>query len=152
MRSDKIQIAVIGASDCDETIWNQAKEIGRAIAREGAVLVCGGMSGVMEASARGAKDEGGRTLGILPGSAREAANDAIDIAVATGLGHFRNFVIAQTADVFIAVAGRYGTLSEIAMALTLGKTVVGLGTWEIEGVVSALDPEDAVKKALESVR
>jgi uncharacterized protein (TIGR00725 family) len=149
--SDKIQIAVIGASVCDETVWDQAKEVGRSIARAGAVLVCGGMSGVMEASARGAKDEGGRTLGILPGPSRATANEAIDIAVATGLGHFRNFVIAQTADVFIAVAGKYGTLSEIAMALTLGKTVVGLGTWEIEGIISASDPEDAVKKALESL-
>ncbi len=151
MGSDKIQIAVIGASDCDQTVWDQAKEVGRAIARAGAVLVCGGMSGVMEASARGAKDEGGRTLGILPGPSRATANEAIDIAVATGLGHFRNFVIAQTADVLIAVAGKYGTLSEIAMALTLGKTVVGLGTWKIEGVISALDPEDAVRKALESL-
>jgi uncharacterized protein (TIGR00725 family) len=110
------------------------------------------MGGVMEAAARGAKIEGGQTLGILPGPSRTEANESIDMAVATGLGHFRNFVIAQTADVFIAVAGKYGTLSEIAMALTLGKTVVGLGTWEIEGVISASGPEDAVKKALESVK
>jgi uncharacterized protein (TIGR00725 family) len=148
---DKIQIAVIGASSCDDEVWSQARAVGRAIARAGAILVCGGLSGVMEASAIGAKEEGGRTLGILPGPSRVAANDAMDVVVATGLGHFRNFVIAQTADVFIAIAGKYGTLSEIAMALTLGKTVVGLGTWEIDGVVSASDPEEAVEKALKSL-
>jgi uncharacterized protein (TIGR00725 family) len=149
--SGKIQVAVIGASSCDETVWSQALEVGRAVARAGAVLVCGGLGGVMEAAARGARSVGGPTLGILPGPSRTEASESIDMAVATGLGHFRNFVIAQTADVFIAVAGKYGTLSEMAMALTLGKTVVGLGTWEIEGVIPASSPEDAVKKALESM-
>jgi uncharacterized protein (TIGR00725 family) len=106
----------------------------------------------MEAVAKGAKEEGGFTLGILPGTSRGAASAYIDCSVATGLGHYRNFIIAQTADALIGVSGRYGTLSEIAMALTLGKTVVGLGTWEIEGVVQAKSAEEAVRLALESVK
>jgi uncharacterized protein (TIGR00725 family) len=106
----------------------------------------------MEAAARGAKQEGGFTLGILPGASRGAASEYIDCAVATGLGHYRNFIIAQTSDALIGVSGRYGTLSEMAMALTLGKTVVGLGTWEIEGLLRASSPEEAVRLALEAVK
>lgn len=144
----KVQIAVVGAGECGEAVARQAEEVGRAIGRAGAVLVCGGLGGVMEAAARGAREEGGFTLGILPGAHKEAASDYVDCAVATGLGHFRNFLIAQTADALVAVAGRHGTLSEIAMALNLGKAVVGLGTWEIQGIVSAPSPEEAVKLAL----
>jgi uncharacterized protein (TIGR00725 family) len=106
----------------------------------------------MEAAARGAQGEGGFTLGILPGGARETANVHIDCAVPTGLGHFRNFLIAQTADAVIAVEGKYGTLSEIAMALTLGKPVVGLQTWPIEGIVRASGPEHAVSLAIDLCR
>ena len=105
----------------------------------------------MEAAARGANLEGGFTLGILPGQRRTAANDYIDCAVPTGLGHFRNFLIAQTADAMIAIAGKYGTLSEVAMALTLGKPVVGLGTWEIEGLLQASGPENAVDRAIKAM-
>ena len=106
----------------------------------------------MEAAARGAKEEGGFTLGVLPGTSRASSNDYVDCAIATGLGHFRNFIIAQTSDALIGVSGRYGTLSEMAMALTLGKTVVGLGTWEIEGLIRASSPEEAVRLALEGVK
>jgi uncharacterized protein (TIGR00725 family) len=106
----------------------------------------------MEAAARGARSEGGFTLGLLPGVDKEAANEFIDCAVATGLGHFRNFLIAQTADALVAVAGQYGTLSEIAMALNLGKPVVGLGSWEIEGVLRASSPEEAVRLAIAALR
>jgi uncharacterized protein (TIGR00725 family) len=144
------QIGVVGASECSEAVVDAAEEVGRGIARAGAVLVCGGLGGVMEAAARGAKREGGFTLGILPGGSRVAANDYIDCAVATGLGHFRNFLIAHTADALIAVAGKHGTLSEIAMALVLGKTVVGLGSWDIDGVVPASAPDDAVLRALQA--
>ena len=146
----KIQIAVVGAGECGEEVARQAEEVGRAIARAGATLVCGGLGGVMEASARGARAEGGFTLGLLPGVRKDQANPEIDCAVATGLGHFRNFLITQTADAVIAVAGRHGTLSEIAMALTLGKTVVGVGSWEIEGVIKASSPEQAVELALQA--
>jgi len=148
----RAQIAVVGAGWCDEEVAQQAEAVGRAIARAGAVLVCGGLGGVMEAAARGAREEGGFTLGLLPGGDRGDANAFIDCAVATGLGHFRNFLIARTADALVAVAGQYGTLSEISMALTLGKPVVGLGSWEIEGVVRANTPDEAVRLALKAAR
>jgi len=148
--STRLQIAVVGAGTCGPEQARAAEEVGRLVARSGAVVVCGGLGGVMEAAARGAKSEGGFTLGILPGPSRAQANPYLDCAIATGLGHFRNFLIAQTADALVAVAGQYGTLSEIAMALVLGKTVVGLGTWEIEGVVHASTAEEAVRLALKA--
>ena len=144
-------IGVIGASECSREVAGIAEGTGRAIAREGAVLVCGGLRGVMEAAARGAKQAGGITIGLLPGTDRMAANVYIDFAIATGLGHFRNFLIAQTVDALIAVAGKHGTLSEMAMGMTLGKPVVGLGSWEVEGVVSASNPDEAVRLALASI-
>ena len=152
MNLPRIQIGVVGAGECSEEVARQAEDVGRAVAREGAVLVCGGLGGVMEAAARGARHEGGFTLGLLPGIDKEAANEFIDCAVATGLGHLRNFLVAQTADALVAVAGRYGTLSEIAMALNLGKPVVGLGTWEVDGVVQAGSPEEAVELAMAAAR
>jgi uncharacterized protein (TIGR00725 family) len=152
MKLPRIQIGVVGAGECNEAVARQAESVGRAVARAGAVLVCGGLGGVMEAAARGARHEGGFTLGLLPGVDKEAANGFIDCAVATGLGHFRNFVVAQTADVLIAIAGRYGTLSEIAMALNLGKSVVGLGSWDVDGVVPASSPEEAVRLAIAAGR
>jgi len=112
------------------------------------VLVCGGMGGGMEAACRGAKAEGGTTLGILPGDDRAAANPWVDVAVATGLGEARNALVVRAADAVIAVEGGYGTLSEIALALRAGVPVAGLGTWEIEGVVEASSPADAVARAL----
>jgi uncharacterized protein (TIGR00725 family) len=110
--------------------------------------VCGGLGGVMEAACRGAKEGGGTTLGILPGSDRSAANPYVDLALATGLGEGRNLLIVRAADVLIAVGGGHGTLSEIALALRAGKRVIGLDTWEIEGVANAADPEAAVAAAL----
>ncbi len=146
----RAQIGVVGASECPQSVARIAEEVGREIARAGAVVVCGGLGGVMEAAARGAKREGGFTLGILPGTSRSSANDYIDFAVATGLGHFRNFLIAHAVDALVAIGGKYGTLSEVAMALTLGKTVTGLGSWQIDGMVQASSPEDAVSRAMEA--
>jgi uncharacterized protein (TIGR00725 family) len=125
--------------------------VGRLVAERGAVLVCGGLGGTMEAACRGAKQAGGTTVGILPGSDRSAANDFVDVAVPTGLGEARNALVVHTADVLIAVGGGYGTLSEIALALRAGKTVVGLGTWQIEGVVSVDGPEAAVAAAFDAL-
>jgi uncharacterized protein (TIGR00725 family) len=102
----------------------------------------------MEAACRGAKAEGGTTLGILPGADRAAANPYVDVALPTGLGEARNALVVRAADALIAVAGGYGTLSEIALALKAGKRVVGLGTWEIEGVVQAASPAEAVALTL----
>jgi uncharacterized protein (TIGR00725 family) len=125
-----------------------AEQVGQLVAREGAVLVCGGLGGVMEAACRGARREGGTAVGILPGLERSAANEHVDVAVATGLGEARNALVVRAADAVIAVGGGYGTLSEIALALKAGKPVVGLDTWDIDGVHAAARPETAVETAL----
>ncbi len=145
----RIIIGVIGAGAADEETKKSAELVGRLIAGRGALLVCGGLGGVMEASARGAKAAGGTTIGILPGSDRDSANPFIDVPLATGFGEGRNVFIVRTADVLIAVGGEYGTLSEIAFALKSGKPVVGLGTWDVKGVIRADNERDAVEKALE---
>lgn len=133
-----------------------AEEVGRLLAKRGAVVVCGGLGGAMEAVCRGASGAGGTTVGILPGGDRGAANPHVTLAVATGLGEARNAIVARTADAVIAIGGAYGTLSEIALALRAGKRVVGLGTWELsrEGepagdILAAGDPEQAVALALD---
>ncbi len=125
-----------------------AEEVGRRIAEAGAVLVCGGAGGVMAAACRGAKSAGGLTVGILPGQDRAEANPFVDIAVATGINEARNLAIIRTADVLVAVGGSYGTLSEIGFALKAGKRVVGLKTWDIEGIEQADSPGAAVEFAL----
>ena len=148
-----MQIGVIGAGSCDTDLKRLAEDVGTLIARNNALLICGGLGGVMEASASGAKKEGGTTVGILPGDNRSSANDYIDIAVVTEMGHARNVIIARSADVLIAIGGGYGTLSEIAHSLKMGKTVVTLGSkWEIDGTIKAKDPEDAVRIAIDSIR
>jgi uncharacterized protein (TIGR00725 family) len=111
-------------------------------------VVCGGLGGVMEAACRGASREGGTTVGVLPGLDRGAANPFVSVVVATGLGEARNALVVRAADALIAVGGAYGTLSEIALALKAGKAVIGLGTWEIDGVERVEGPEAAVNLAL----
>jgi uncharacterized protein (TIGR00725 family) len=149
--SKKIIIGVIGAGSADAAALNIAGQVGRLIGERGAVLLCGGLSGVMEAAARGAKSAGGTTVGVLPQSSSQFANPYIDIPIATGFGEGRNVVIVNTADVLIAISGEYGTLSEIALALKSGKKVVGISTWGIPGVVRAADAADAVEKAFSLV-
>lgn len=122
--------------------------MGRLLAGRGATVVCGGLGGTMEAACRGARNGGGRTIGILPGLDRADANPYVDVAIPTGLGEARNALVVRAADAVIALGGGYGTLSEIALALKAGKRVVGLGTWEIEGVVGVEGPEAAVAAAL----
>ncbi len=142
------QIGVIGAGNCDESIAMIAEEVGREIAKRGAVLICGGLGGVMQAAACGAKQEGGTTIGILPGSRREDANPYIDIVILSAMGHARNAIIAQSCDALIAIDGEYGTLSEIALSLKMGKKVVVLESeWEIEGTRVAKDAQEAVNMA-----
>ena len=148
-------IAVIGAGQCSEDVARTAEAVGRELARRGVALVCGGMGGVMEAACRGAKSEGGLTIGILPGFSRHDANPYVDIPVVTGLGEARNIIVVRTAQAVIAVDGGYGTLSEIAYALKLGIPVVGLGTWQlakggrmVSAIVEAATPAEAVEKAL----
>ena len=142
-------IGIIGAGECDAQLEKLAEQVGRGIAEAGAVLVCGGMGGVMEAACRGAKSASGLTIGILPGPDRSGANQYVDVAIATGIGEARNLAIVRTADALIAVGGSYGTLSEIGFALKMGKKVVGVKTWDVEGVVSVATAEEAVRLALE---
>lgn len=122
--------------------------VGRELGSRGVVVVTGGLGGVMEAACRGARDGGGTTIGILPGTDRAAANQYVEIAIPTGLGEARNALVIRTADALIAIGGAYGTLSEIALALKAGKRVVGLGTWDIDGVEVAGSPEAAVETVL----
>ena len=143
------RVAVIGGSRPGRKALEEAREVGRLIARAGAVLVCGGLGGVMEAAALGVREEGGLTVGILPGGNASDANPAVDVPIATGLGYTRNSLVVMNADAVVAVDGEYGTLSEIAYALIYGKRVVGLGTWEIRGVMAAESPDEAVRLALE---
>jgi uncharacterized protein (TIGR00725 family) len=142
-------IAVVGGRKTEKALLSEAEAIGKLIARNGATLVCGGLGGVMQAASRGAKSEGGLTVGILPQNDSKGANQYIDIPIATGLGIGRNVIIARTADAVIAVGGAYGTLSEIAYALQMGKPVVGIKTWEIKGVIHVENAADAVNKVFE---
>ena len=143
-----VYVAVVGPGDAPSALVTMAEEVGRALARAGAVVVTGGLGGVMAGACRGAKAEGGTTLGILPGSDRRDGNQWLDVAVATGLGEARNAVVVRASDSVIAVGTGYGTLSEIAFALKLGRPVVGLGSWAIEGVGTAAGPDEAVSMAL----
>ncbi|MDD4331701.1 MAG: TIGR00725 family protein [Methanosarcinaceae archaeon] len=148
-----VQIGVIGAGVCGEADKSLAKKVGREIAKRGGILVCGGLGGVMEAASQGAKEAGGSTLGLLPGTDKGEANPWIDIAVVTGLGHARNVLLAQTSEALIALDGEYGTLSEIALGLKLGKPVVQLESrWKIEGVKEAKNPEMAVEMAFSLIK
>lgn len=149
---NSIQIGVIGAGSCGGEVRKIAEEVGREIAKKGAILICGGLGGVMEASAKGAKAEGGITVGILPGFDPSDANPFIDIKIVTGLSHARNVLVVHSSDVLIAVSGGYGTLSEIAIALKLLKPVVGFNTWDISPtIVQAGNAKEAVKKAIEQL-
>jgi uncharacterized protein (TIGR00725 family) len=118
--------------------------VGRLLGSRGAVVVTGGLGGVMAAACRGASSVGGLTVGLLPGLDRAAANEWVSVAVPTGLGELRNGLVVRAADAVIAVGGGYGTLSEIALALKAGKRVVGIGSWEIEGVEAVGDAASAV--------
>lgn len=143
------QISVIGSGVEHE---GRAEEVGRLLAERGAAVVCGGLGGVMAAAARGAKSEGGTTIGILPGTSREPANDWIDHVVVTGIGHARNLAVVASGDAVIAVGGRWGTLAEIGFARALGRYVVILEPgWEIEDVPRAGTPAEAVELALAAV-
>ncbi|MGD2105752.1 MAG: TIGR00725 family protein [Anaerolineae bacterium] len=148
-------VAVIGGSSPTVGEASLAEDVGRLLAEAGAVLICGGRGGVMEAACRGAKAVGGTTIGILPGRDQRDANPYVDIPIVTGIGEARNAIIAHTAEVAIAVGGSYGTLSEIAYVLGLGKPLIGLRTWVVEreghsaaSIVRVETATDAVEEAL----
>lgn len=141
----KTIIGVIGASQPTEEGLRVAEAVGRAIAMRDAVMVCGGLGGVMTAAAKGCANAGGEVIGLLPGPDKSEANPYVTIAVPTNMGHARNVIIAHTAEALIAVEGEYGTLSEAAIGLKLGKQVVVLpGGLQIEGAIAAETAEQAV--------
>lgn len=145
-------IGVIGASQPTPSGYAAALEVGRRIARGGGVLVCGGLGGVMEAASRGSAEQEGLVLGILPGPEPSEANPFVTLAVPTNMGHARNVIIAHTARVLIAVEGSFGTLSEMAVALKLGRPVIGLRSpYDLPGLLRAESPEEAVRLAFETV-
>jgi uncharacterized protein (TIGR00725 family) len=144
--SRRIQIGVIGGRSAPRPILKMAEEVGLAVARKGAVIICGGMGGVMEAACKGAKKAGGTTIGILPAASPDKANPYVDISIATDMGVARNAVIIHSCDGVIAVGGQYGTLSEMAFALQKGIPIVSLKSWvPDESVQSAGSAEEAVK-------
>ena len=158
MQDKYIFIAVIGGGDVSPQVTELAEATGREIARQDAVLVCGGLGGVMEAACKGANEEGGLTIGILPGDDRQAANQYVQIPIVTGIGYARNVAVVKSAQAVIAIDGSYGTLSEIGHALQSGIPVIGLNTWSlsIDGeenntIILADTPKDAVAKAIELI-
>jgi uncharacterized protein (TIGR00725 family) len=142
-------VAVIGRGEVGPEERQIAEDVGERLGRAGAIIVCGGLGGVMAAACRGASVADGTSIGLLPGTDRAAANDWITIAIPTGLGELRNGLVVRAADVVIAIGGGPGTLSEIALALKTGVPVLGLDTWKIDGVEAVKDAEAAVKRALE---
>jgi len=151
-RRRAVQIAVVGAGSADGELADLSYRVGRAIAEAGAVLLCGGLGGVMEGACRGAAEAGGICVAILPGSDTSAANPWATLALATGIGHARNAVIVQSADAVIALPGSWGTLSEIALAKKSGRPVVRFGAWEdVSELHPASSPEEAVALALRLV-
>ncbi len=149
-------IAVIGGSQPTSKEAKVAEKVGRELAKQGAILVCGGLGGVMEAACKGASSEAGITIGILPGDNRQAANSYVQIPIATSLGYARNAAVVKSAQAVIAIGGSYGTLTEIGYALQSGIPVIGLNTWAISrnskldnSIIPAESPAEAVKKALE---
>jgi uncharacterized protein (TIGR00725 family) len=141
----RLYVAVVGSGTATGELYGRAREVGRLIAKRGGVVVCGGLSGVMEAAARGATEIGGTAIGILPDEDRGRANAYLSYSVATGAGQARNLAVVCSGDVVIAVGGEYGTLSEIGLALKIGRPIVALGSWDLDGhVVVADSAEEAV--------
>jgi hypothetical protein len=153
MKKKVLKIGIIGAGVCSQEVYKTAEKLGSIVAERGDLLICGGLGGVMEAAAKGAKSKGGATIGILPGFSSEDANPFIDIPIITGLSHARNIIIVRSSDILIAVAGEYGTLSEIAIALKLGKPVIGIGSWNIsKDIIQTKSPEEAIGKVEKLIR
>jgi uncharacterized protein (TIGR00725 family) len=154
-----IFIGIIGGARCSPQVAELAEETGRELANRGAVLICGGLGGVMEAACRGARQAGGRTIGILPGDDPTLANRYVDIPIVTGMGEARNVIIIKSVQAVIAINGEFGTLSEIGHALRRGIPVIGLNTWSlsregraIDSIILAENAVDAVAKAFAAIR
>ena len=144
----KPYVTVVGSGEASGELYEKAQEVGRLVAERGGTVVCGGRSGVMEAAARGAREAGGTAIGILPDEDRKRASEYLTHSIATGTGHARNLAVVCSGDVVVAVGGEYGTLSEIGLALKVGRPVVALESWDLgEHVTVVTSPEDAVEAA-----
>lgn len=155
MRIQRITVSVIGAHEAVPRTAKLAFSVGKMVAEEGAVLVCGGLQGLMKESCRGAKAAGGLTIGILPGKDKAEANEFVDIALPTTIGYSRNVMVAASADIVIALPGSYGTESEICYARVYGRPVINLGGWKIPGLIKAKDVAAArriLKKLMSQAR
>ena len=143
-------IGIIGAGQCSGQEQDMAFAAGKRVAEKGGIVVCGGLGGIMEGAARGAHSAGGITLGIIPSTHKDDANEYIDIVIPTGLGEARNLLVVRAADALIAFPGKYGTLSEMAFALQAGKPLVSLSNWKVsDDVVQVTDPVEAAELAME---
>lgn len=152
MNERRIIIAVIGGSQPDEESLKIAEQVGRIIAKKNAILITGGLGGVMRAASKGAHEAHGLVIGILPGIDKQDANEYVDIPIVTGVGEARNSVITRTCDCAIAIDGSYGTLSEIAYCMIYHKPVIGINTWKIDApIIHAKSAEHAVELAIEKV-
>ncbi|MCX5681292.1 MAG: TIGR00725 family protein [Candidatus Omnitrophica bacterium] len=155
MKDQKITISVIGGHEAISKTEDLAYEIGKIIAEEGAVLICGGLTGVMAYAARGAKEGGGTTIGILPGKEKSDANPYIDIALPTAMGFSRNCIVACAADIIVALPGSHGTNSEICYGLVFKRPVIDLGNWNIDGMIkvhSVLEAKKKIKQLIEKLK
>lgn len=152
-------VAIIGGNESSADEREKAYEVGRLLAEAGAVIVCGGRGGVMEAACRGAREAGGLTVGILPGKDAADGNAFLSVALPTGMGEARNALVVLAGDAVVAIGGGFGTLSEIGLALKAGRRVIGLGTWQAKApsgasatVEPVATPAEAVERALERRR
>jgi uncharacterized protein (TIGR00725 family) len=146
--SSRKRVGLIGGSAPAPKHLRIAETMGQLIAENGLILVNGGLRGVMEASAKGAKSRDGWVIGILPGKSAQEANSFTDIAIPTGLGYLRNALVVLNSDVLVAINGSYGTLSEIAYTQIYGKKVFGIETWEIPGVIPVETPLAAMEQII----
>lgn len=145
MNCSRVTVSVVGAHEATPRTAKLARQVGRMVAEEGCVLVCGGLQGLMKEACRGAKEAGGLTVGILPGKDKADANEFVDIALPTTIGFSRNVIVAASADIVIALPGSYGTESEICYACVYGRPVINLGGWKVPGLIKARGLGDARK-------
>lgn len=151
INNQKITISVIGGHDIDSNVEHIAHEIGKIIAQVGAILVCGGLDGAMKAVAKGCKEAGGTTIGLLPGTDKADANPYVDIALPTTIGFARNAMVACAADIIVALPGSHGTSCEISYGLIYGRPVIDLGSWNREGMIRVKNLQDAEMKIKELI-
>ncbi len=141
-----MNVSVVGGYKCSKKHYKVAYELGKLIAKEGWVLICGGAGGIMEAASKGARESGGLTVGILPSFDGKEANSYLDVKIPTGLGYARNILVVRAADYLVAINGKYGTLSEIAFSFNEERPVLGIDTWRIKGIIKVKNPKSAIRK------